>query len=273
VTSFYAPHDPYCVSKPNDTLVDWKSTDLPPLPEGLQPSAQFVGEQSLRTVLPDEIWKKNIAHYLANIALIDREVGKMVRVLKEQGLYENTIIVITSDHGDTLGEHRIWGKNLMYECCARVPLVVHHGSGNTARGVTRETATLLDLFPTLLQQAGVHPGDDRIAGRALDLNSAAASPDDRMVIGELGNSAYPQYFIRQESWKLIYLEGYPAWELYNLAEDPGELNDLSESAPGMREQLFEILQAWLAAEAPHTRPVVPEANRVDTSELCRRSHL
>ena len=93
--SFYAPHDPYCVSRPHDKLVDWNSIDLPTLPKDIQPSACHVGEQSLRTVLPDEIWKKNIAHYLANVSLIDEEVGALVRQLQEQGLYENTVILFT----------------------------------------------------------------------------------------------------------------------------------------------------------------------------------
>jgi arylsulfatase A-like enzyme len=273
VTSFYAPHDPYCVSSPNDKRFDWQSMELPALPEQLQPSAQHVGEQSLRTILPDETWRKNIAHYLANVSLIDREVGAIVEQLKEQGVYENTIILLTSDHGDTLGEHRIWGKNLMYECCARIPLIVHHGGGKTARGVTHETATLLDIFPTLLRQAGVEPEDDRIAGRTLDLDSTAASPDDRVVVGELANSQYPQYFIRQGSWKLIYLDGYPAWELYNLSEDPGELNDLSASEPGIRDNLHQILQDWVTREAPHVRPAHPGTDQIDMQELCRLSHL
>jgi arylsulfatase len=273
LTSFYAPHDPYCVSRPHDTMVDWESIEIPELPEALQPSARHVGEQSLRTVLPDEIWKKNIAHYLANVSLIDREIGEMVRVLKEQGLYEETLIIITSDHGDSLGEHRIWGKNLMYECCARIPLVVHHCGGNTAWGVARETATLLDLFPTLLRAAGEACEDDRVAGKALDLESVEGAPDERVVIGELGNSPAPQYFVRKGPWKLIYLDGVAEFELYHLEEDPRELNNLSESQSGIRELLFGVLQGWLAAEASHTRPVFPGTERVDMRELCRRSNL
>jgi arylsulfatase A-like enzyme len=273
VTSFYAPHDPYCVSRPFDAQFDWKDMELPQLPESLQPSALHVGEQSLRAVLSDEIWKKNIAHYLANVFLIDREIGKLVDTLKEQGLYENTLILITSDHGDTLGEHRIWGKNLMYECCARVPLIVHHGGGGTAQAVTRETATLLDIFPTLLKQAGAESNSDRLAGKTLNLQSAVDSPDNRVVIGELGNSEFPQYFIRKGPWKLIYLDGHPAWELYNLDEDPGELYNLSSSEPEVRANLFEDLQQWLIAEAPHTRPAAQGVDQVNMSELCRQSSL
>ena len=273
LTSFYAPHDPYCVSRPHDTMIDWESIQIPELPEALQPSARHVGEQSLRAVLPDEIWKKNIAHYLANISLVDYEVGEMVRLLRERGLYENTLILFTSDHGDTLGEHRIWGKNLLYECCARIPLVVHHGGGRIARGVAQETATLLDLFPTLLGAAGVEWEDARVAGKALDLDVVAGAPDERVVIGELGNSPSPQYFVRQGDWKLIFLDGVAASELYNLAEDPGELKDRSASEPEIRDGLFRTLKAWLAREAEHTRSVFPGADRVDMRALCRLSNL
>ena len=273
VVSFYAPHDPYCVSPPHDTMIDWQDIPLPALPEERQPSARLLGEPSLRTVLPEEMWKKNIAHYLANVALIDREVGMLVERLKERKLYENTLLIITGDHGDTLGEHRIWGKNLLYEACTRVPLIFHHGGGRIATGNTRVTATLLDLFPTILEQTNTPLPDARVAGHALRLDTTQTSDDNRVLIGELANSEHPQYFVRKGRWKLIFLDGHQQFELYDLAEDPGELDNLAESRQDKVHELHVILQDWMEAEALHWMPQVPGIDKVDTSHECELSHL
>lgn len=270
--SFYAPHDPYCVSSPNDSLIDWQEIEPLPIVADTRPSVEHVGEQSLRQILPEDMRKKNIAHYLANVSLIDREVGRMVDSLKEKGVYENTLIIITSDHGDTLGEHRIWGKNLFYESCARIPLVCHHGGGLIAVGRTGEIATLLDIFPTVLEQAGAALPDVRLGGRPMTLDRICES-DDRTVIGELANSQYPQYAVWQGNWKLIYLAGHDLVELYDIGADPHECVELSSSKPEVVKQLRGILDDWLVEADKHTRPLCPGAEDVDLAEECRLSYL
>ncbi|MBI3986923.1 MAG: sulfatase-like hydrolase/transferase [Lentisphaerae bacterium] len=271
--SFYAPHDPYCVSAPHDTLIDPAALALPPLPAAEQPGALYRGEQSLRVALPETIWRKNVAHYLANCALIDREVGGIVEALRAQGRYEESLIILTSDHGDTLGEHHIWGKGLLYEDCVRVPLIVHHGGGRIARGRSPEIATLSDLFPTILAQAGgAPPTDTRLAGRALNLANPPGAPDDRTVIGELGGPEQRQYFIRQGDWKLIHIDGPQAFELYDLGRDPRELDNQAAARPAMVQALRTPLDAWLAAEQPFWRHKRPDI-RVDWERELRLSQL
>ncbi len=271
VTSFYAPHDPFCVSEPYDRLIDPASITLPKMPEALQPSAEFSGEQSLRTVLPEDIWKKNIAHYHANVHLIDQEIGRIVEALQELGRYEDTLIIITSDHGDTLGEHGIWGKNLLYEDCARVPLICHHGGGKVATGITGETATLLDLYPTILACAGASDPRARRIGRPLELDAAQAD-DERTVIGELANGVQ-QFFVRSGRWKYIRLDTHEEHrELYDLETDPDELINLAESNPGQIGVMEGILSDWLSEEAAHWRPKIQNIN-VDWSTLMTRSLL
>lgn len=272
VVSFYAPHDPYCVSEPHDQLIDPADIPLPPLPEDLQPSAMHRGEQTLRQVLPEDIWRRNIAHYLANVSLIDREVGGIVDVLKQEGRHEDTLLIVTSDHGDTLGEHGIWGKNLLYEDCARVPLIFHHGGDAIAAGRTSETATLLDLYPTILAQAGTALPPARLAGHALDLTGAHAERDSRVVFGELANSAHPQYFVRQDRWKLIRLEGCDLHELYDLDRDPNELHNLAHERPEKVAELDGLLSAWLESEAPFWMHPLPDVE-IDWEHELRLSHL
>ena len=272
--SFYAPHDPYCVSPPFDELIDWRSIPLPPIPEQCPPNLRLAGEgHGHDVVLPEAMWKKNIAHYLANVAMIDIEVGRIVRQLKERGLYEQTLIIFTSDHGDTLGEQRHWGKNLMYESCTRIPLIFHHGGGRVATGLTQRIATLLDLMPTILDFTGCELPDTRLVGEALDLGQVQHEADDRVVIGELGNSPKPQYFVRDGNWKAIFHEDQTACELFNLAGDPNELNNLAESESQQAADLRRQLDDWLAAERPHVRPKRDDLAAVDFKEMLRQSHL
>ena len=270
--SFYAPHDPYCVSKPNDTMIDQSNISLPELPAELQPSAMHTGEQSLRQRIPDDIWRKNIAHYLANVSLIDREVGNIIETLKRRNTFKDTLIIVSSDHGDTLGEHHIWGKNLLYEDCARVPLIFHHGGGQIAHGISGQIATLLDLFPTILAQTGVPGPRSRLAGRALNLTSINTSEDTRVVFGELANSQFPQFFVRSGDWKLIRLEGHNLHELYNLSQDPDELFNLASDKPETVSKLNGMLDDWLVAERPFWMNRL-ENIEVDLERELRLSHL
>lgn len=273
VVSFYAPHDPYCVSAPHDELIDWRTIPLPPQPKELPPSSLRVGERSLFVKLPEEMWKKNVAFYLANVSLIDREVGLLVECLNRQQLAENTLLIITSDHGDALGEHGIWGKNLLFDSCARVPLLFHHGSGEITMGTTKETATLLDLFPTILDQTRTPMPHSRLAGHALRLDRVQTATDERIIIGELANSRYPQYFVRKGDWKLIYLEGYDECELYHLETDPMELTNLAAIRTENVLELRSILRSWLEREKPYWRSLAPGIEKVDGEKEARLSHL
>ncbi|MAG13395.1 MAG: hypothetical protein CMN78_02240 [Spirochaetales bacterium] len=270
--SFYAPHDPYCVSPPHDQMIDPDKISLPLLPEKLEPSTLYAGEQSLRQEVPPEIWRQNIAHYLANVSLIDAEVGRIIDTLKQQERYDDTLIIITSDHGDTLGEHHIWGKNLLYEDCARVPLIFHHGGGGIANGVTSQIATLLDLFPTFLDQVGVNSKDDRLAGKPLDLSSVHDGTDSRAIYGELSNPPSPQYFVRSQEWKLIRLEGHDAGELYNLHKDPSELNNLASELPNELAELSSMLDGWMESEKPFWKNRLSNI-QVNWEQELRMSHL
>ncbi len=272
VVSFYAPHDPFCVSAPHDRLIDADEIPLPPVPDELEPSAMHFGEQSLRRRLPDDTWRKNIAHYLANVSLIDREVAGIVEVLKEQGCYEETLIVITSDHGDTLGEHGIWGKNLLYEDCVRIPLIFHHGGGRVSCGVKAETATLLDLYPTILTFTGTPAPETRLAGRAWDLRNDRSESGSRVVFGELANSAHSQYFVRNGKWKLIRLEGVGLRELYDLETDPNELHNLAAESAEKVSELDSLLSAWIESEKPSWRRRLV-SNEIDWQRELRLSHL
>jgi arylsulfatase A-like enzyme len=96
------------------------------------------------------------ALYDAEIRFVDRELGRLLRGLRERGEYERTLIVVTSDHGELLGEHDEWGHGrFLYEELVRVPLVVKPAGPSRLGRREARPVQLLDLFPLLLESAGV----------------------------------------------------------------------------------------------------------------------
>lgn len=93
--------------------------------------------------------------YYANVSYVDAQIGRLLDALDEEGLSENTIVVLWSDHGWKLGEFNGWGKMTNYEIDGRVPLIITAPDLTTAGEDTDELAELLDLFPTLCDLAGI----------------------------------------------------------------------------------------------------------------------
>lgn len=185
------------------------------------------------------------AAYYAMCDQIDDNVGRIVRHLKETGRYDNTIILYTADHGESLGDHGIYLKGpYCYENAVHVPCVLHWGN-HFARGAQRHAlAEMLDLAPTLCEAAGV-PMYGGFQGRSfLRLLTNADAPDEHR------QSVYAEYYnaninhrdplafltmVLDGRWKLVKAharEGAPelGGELYDLASDPGEHENLYADA-------------------------------------------
>lgn len=181
------------------------------------------------------------AAYWAMIDQIDDQVGRIVAHLKEIGQYENTIILFTSDHGESLGDHGIYLKGpYCYECGVHVPLIIHY-AGHTLQGVQRRALLeLIDLAPTLCDLAEIeHPKS--FQGRSfapLLTDEAIADKHRQSVYAEFYNSNVnhrnPKAYLTMVSdgrWKLVKThapEGESDWgsELYDLETDPGEHRNL-----------------------------------------------
>jgi choline-sulfatase len=168
--------------------------------------------------------------YYANISYVDSLIGRLIDTLNLCGFGENTVIAITSDHGDFLGERGLWYKMSFLEYSARVPLIVAGAHIVKGRRVT-EAAGLIDLMPTLCEIAtGGHAGLARpVDGRSLyRLLLGDAEDAKSLALGEyLAEGALaPIYMMRQGRWKFIESSVDPD-QLYDLAADPDELNNLA----------------------------------------------
>lgn len=107
------------------------------------------------TTLDEDRARRLVHGYYACVSFVDAQIGRLLDALEEEGLSENTIVVLWSDHGWKLGEYRGWGKMTNYEIDTRVPLIISAPGIATAGASTDSLAELLDLYPTLCELTGV----------------------------------------------------------------------------------------------------------------------
>ena len=186
--------------------------------------------------------------YLACTAMMDAEVGRVLKALEETGRADNTVVCLWSDHGWHLGEKNITGKNSLWEPSTRVPLIVA-GPG-IEPGVCGQPAELIDVYPTLTDLAGLEtPG--HVEGLSLRPQLEDNAAPHRPVITQ---SNPGNFGVRDERYRLIhYADG--SEELYDVAEDPEEVTN-------------RIGDASLASVADRLRAAIPK----DVKGLAAGSH-
>ena len=177
--------------------------------------------------------KLHQAKYWAQIELIDENVGRMLEALEETGQRDNTMILFTSDHGDSCGDHGLRAKGCrFYEGLVRVPLVISW-PGRFKQGLRSDALVeLTDLVPTLLEAGGL-PVPERMHGRSLcPILEGRADPHDhrdfvRSVYFRVleGPESYAS-MIRTRRHKLVSYHGHGLGELFDLENDPGEFVNL-----------------------------------------------
>ncbi|NRB02390.1 MAG: choline-sulfatase [Rhodobacteraceae bacterium] len=253
VTSFIHPHDPY-VAKPEwwDLYSD-DEIDLPeyPLtPDQQDPFGRRVmdGIEASDVPLTEEEVRRARRAYLANVSYFDSKVGAMVKALEDIGELDNTIVIVTSDHGDMLGERGLWYKMTFFEHSARVPLVMA-GPG-VVQGATPNACSLVDLLPTFLDAAdgGTDILAEPVDGRSLmPLARGENDPVDE-AIGEYcaEMTSHPVFMIRRGTLKYIHCDADPA-QLYDLSIDPMEkVNLAADPTYAKQAQAFaeEVRATW-----------------------------
>ena len=265
--SYIKPHWPYIVPAPYHDMYGRQDFLAPVRSEGerLDPHpvhAAFMAQRESQAFARDDVRERVLPAYMGLIKQIDDQMGVLIAFLKEAGLWDTTLIVFTSDHGDNMGDHWLGEKDLMHDCSVRVPLIVRdpRRAADAARGSVSEAfIEAIDLAPTFLDYAGGEPQPQRLEGRSLKplLEGAAPAHWRDHVISEcdysMRDAGYalgldPQdcriWMVRDRQWKYVYYEGYPP-QLFDLVADPGELNDLGRDAAhdavraAMKEKLFD----------------------------------
>ncbi len=233
VASFIHPHDPYVARPEWWNLYDDADIDMPAHPEYAEdPFGKRVleGIEAYTKPLTEAEVRQARRAYYANVSYFDSKVGALVKTVEEMGELDNTIIIITADHGDMLGEKGLWYKMNFFEHSARVPLIMA-GPG-VAQGTNPTVCSLVDLLPTMVEWGG---GNADMFGMPVDGQSLASAAGgavdpDATAVGEYcaEMTGHPVFMIRRGDFKYIHCDSDPA-QLYNVVEDPFETQNLAQS--------------------------------------------
>jgi choline-sulfatase len=240
--SYVSPHPPFTVPQ---ELLDLYELDRMPLPPLHRPSErpEHPSLQHLRRIMgsgamDDESALRRIAAcYYALVTHVDREIGKVLNAAEGCGLLEDTRVVYTSDHGEAIGAHGLFGKSNLMEPSAAIPLILC-GLDVPAGRVQHTPVSHVDLYPTILEGAGLArlSEESDLLGHSLfhaDERSAPVFAEYHATGTRRGVS-----MIRAGRWKLLHhLDGLP--QLFDLDTDPDERCDLG-SVPAHRATLDEL---------------------------------
>jgi choline-sulfatase len=247
--SFTHPHDPYVIREAywnrysDDEIAPPRIGPLPE--EQMDPHSRRLVRVSAideAAITEADVRRARRAYYGA-ISYLDDAVGRLIDTLERFGLADDTIVILTADHGDMLGERGLWYKMCFFEWAVRVPLIFR-APGRFAPRRTPELASLLDLLPTLLdlgrpQGGGIATTEHEGMSLVPALHGGALP--ERTVLGEyLGEGALaPVLMIRRGPWKFIWSEPDPPM-LFDLERDPDELENLA-AAPGQASTALEFV--------------------------------
>jgi len=174
----------------------------------------------------DALRREYMQAYHACVTFLDAQIGRVLKEVKRQGYWNDTIVVFTSDHGYHLGEHSMWGKVTLFEECARVPMVFRVPGLTPAGKRSQALVELVDLFPTLTDLAGVD-APKYLQGKSIRpqlKNPNLAGKEEAYTVvargSRMGRSLRTQRY-RYAEWNSPELA-----ELYDLDADPREFTNL-----------------------------------------------
>ncbi|MBN1249316.1 MAG: sulfatase-like hydrolase/transferase [Anaerolineae bacterium] len=231
MVGFVKPHHPFDPPAPWDDMYD---------PDGLALLPGWLEEPLARDIARSEGYfphvkhteakvRRAMAYYYASISQIDHHVGRMIALLKARGLYDNTLIVYTSDHGDYLGFHHLLLKgDFMYDPVVKVPLIIKYpkvgGTQPHAGEVSQELVNNIDVGPTLLGVAGCDVPRSMQGADLATTTGPDGDPDSRpYVFAE--NWGGQEYMVRSQTHKLLLCRDPEQSQFFDLVADPYEMEN------------------------------------------------
>ncbi len=264
---FEAPHSPFDPPDPFDRLYDHMTIPEPVKGDWVNESDYPPGFRARclaakYDLLNGEMIRESRRRYYGQISHIDYQLGRFLGELRSKGLYENTAIIFTSDHGEHLGDHGLFGKATFLHGSGDVPLVMRLPSSVPLAHPALELSTPVltaDIYPTILALAGLEPTSE-VDGRSLLSVLEAGQGEARIMCGECGRNDSTA-FITDGCYKYIYYilggveqlfdVGQDAENLHNLANDPA----YSPTKDALRDALIAYLMRF-------DRPIVCDGQLV-----------
>lgn len=255
----YQPHSPYACPPPYkfmflDDDAKWGHIDL---------IQHLGGNECLYKALPDEEKRNIIALYDAEIRYTDEAlIAPLVDKLKKTGLYDRTMLILTSDHGEEFFEHSGWGHGYnVYDEALKVPLIIKFPDSGFKGKIYDHIVSLIDIMPTILDWLGIDYSDTNIDGNSLIPILLEREKKDRKFIADVAGNVLNYHNLEkittnQEKFKLILNKNsdsrdreffrfkppdVPAIEVYDLEKDSKEKNNVTKDYPDLTRQLI----AWI----------------------------
>lgn len=238
--AFLAPHDP---RQSPQKYVDMYPNENITLPAAYMPQHHIdQGDFKIRDekLLPfprkPESIKAFIGEYYAMITHLDAQIGRVLNALDDSQYNENTIVVMTSDHGLAVGKHGMLGKQNLYEHSIRAPFIIK-GKGITPGRVAKGMFYINSVFPTTAELAGIHIPSSVDAPSIVPL---ITGEKEAMFDHITGSYRHFQRMIRNDRFKLIYYPMTKITQLFDLKNDPDELTNLANN-PKYNKVINELL--------------------------------
>ena len=278
-SSYFKPHSPHTIPEPYDSLYDDaeiplpRQVDLDYIQQLPLPVQKMILRGAPRYAMDRRRLLWMYRSYYGDVTWLDEEVGAILAELERSGQTDNTIVIVTTDHGDQMLEHGLFGKNVFFEDSVRIPLLVHW-PGRIRPGVYSELVEAVDLLPTVLELCGL-PVPEHVQGRSFaplvagqrSLYEPRRAQFSENIMPEVITNGEEGYFfipgkgvggvrhpdakmIRTNRWKMNYYVGHGG-ELYDLQADPGEWINLYDD-PGyqgiVRDLKGQLLDWMIAAD-------------------------
>jgi arylsulfatase A-like enzyme len=269
VASLLTPHD-ICYALFGEKMMSpADAADLPPLPENFPrdpDEPQFVAECRQRRHYGNEQnktthwsltrWREYLYTYYRYVEMVDAQIARLLDTLKQTGQADNTIVILTADHGEGVAAHQWVVKLMLYEEEVGVPLAMRW-PGRIKPGTSHALASLVDIMPTLCDFAGI----EAPRGAGVSLRGAAERgevPQRPYVISELQpdpqDASKLGRMVRTDRYKYVaFSYGRNPEMLFDHEADPGEMRNLAASTDhtGVLQQHRELLREWVATTGDH----------------------
>ncbi|MCO8124546.1 sulfatase-like hydrolase/transferase [Stieleria sp. TO1_6] len=289
---FTKPHLPFNAPQKYWDLYQRENFHMPPnagIPSGYPVGAANLNPGEIKyygdipsdespTQWADDLNQRLLHGYHACVSFTDAHIGRLLDALDENGLADNTIVILWGDHGWKLGDHSSWCKHTNFEVDTRVPLIIRHPKMVQKRGSRSSSLVeLIDLYPTLCQLAGISL-PSHLQGRSL-------APILRDPSAEVRNSAYSSYPARvgnantighsirtanhryTQWWDKNDAESVVAAVATDLSVDPGETTALADDGPLLSKLAAQLRSRVIAARTPLQREASTEDHKKEVGEF------
>ncbi len=257
--NFRRPHHPFDPPAPFDRMYEGarfpashrRDGEMKNKPPGQQKALEQSVGFDLRTMTAADLDRIK-AYYYGMISENDKYIGRLLATLREGGIEDRTLVVVTSDHGEMLGDHGLLFKGgYFYDEVMRTPLIIRAPGKLPAGKRVAALVEEIDIMPTILELLGI---------------AVPAGVQGQSLVGGAGRSTVHAEFsnikmVRTAQWKLVHYLHAPYGELYNLREDPHELYNLwddAAAAPARREMQARLADWLIDSQDPLLKPLAAD---------------